>query len=120
MAGNSTLSMNEIRDSGVCIVALTGRVDSTNADDVRQRLTSLLAAEEKSIVVDLAGVPYLTSLGFRALLIFAREAERKATSVALCGMNGHVRDLFEMAGLLAMFTVHASRQDAIAKATAGE
>jgi anti-sigma B factor antagonist len=43
------------------------------------------------------------------------EAERNAARVALCGLAGQVRELFEMGGLLEAFTVHGSREDALAR-----
>jgi anti-anti-sigma factor len=115
MATNNVLSIGEIREAGVCVVTLAGRIDSTNANDVMNRLKSLIAAGEKSIVVDLGGVIYLTSAAFRALLVATDEAERTAAKFALCGLTGHVRELFEMGGLLELFTIHASRQEAIAQ-----
>jgi anti-anti-sigma factor len=115
MAMNNVLSIGEIREAGVCVVILTGRIDSTNANDVRNRLKSLIAVGEKSVVVDLGGVVYLTSAAFRALLVAADEAERAAAKFALCSLTGHVRELFEMCGLLELFTIHASRQEAIAQ-----
>jgi anti-anti-sigma factor len=107
------LSIEEFREAGVCVVALTGRVDSTNADELTARLSGLIAAGEKSIVVDMATVLYLTSAAFRALLVATDRAEREAARFALCSLAGHVRELFEMGGLLDLFTIHASRQEAI-------
>lgn len=58
---------------------------------------------------------YLTSAAFRVLLVATDEAERNAARVVLCGVLGQVRELFEMGGLLEAFTVHGSREDALAK-----
>jgi len=59
-------------------------------------------------------VLYLTSAAFRVLLVATDEAERNAARVVLCGLLGQVRELFEMGGLLEAFTVHSSREDALA------
>lgn len=114
MANPNVLTMSEIREGGVCVVSLEGRIDSTNANDVMTRLTALISAGEKSVVVDLGAIRYLTSAAFRALLVATDEAERHSASFALCSLGGHVRELFEMGGLLDLFTIHASRQEAIA------
>ena len=114
MNSNSPLSIEEIRNAGVCVVALAGRVDSTNANELMARLSGLISAGEKSIVVDLGTVLYLTSAAFRALLVATDQAERNAAQFALCSLAGHVRELFEMGGMLELFTIHASRQEAIA------
>ena len=120
MSQSSMPGMTVVREAGVCVVALTGRIDSTNANDVMTRLTALISGGEKSVVIDLSGVRYLTSAAFRALLITERHAERVSARFALCGVGSHVRDLFEIAGMLTSFTIHPSRQEAIAQGAPGE
>jgi anti-anti-sigma factor len=114
MAG-STLLMDEFRNGGVCVLALSGRIDSTNAEALLTRLKDLLAAEREPVLVDLSRVIYLTSAAFRALLVASQEAERRGVAFALCGASVQVRELFEMGGLLEAFTMYASREDAIGK-----
>ena len=114
MAG-STLTITESRSGNVCIVSLAGRVDSSNAGDVATSLEKLISAGEKSILVDLAAVLYLTSAAFRALLVATDEAERNAARFALCSLAGHVRELFELGGMLEVFTIHQSREEALAR-----
>jgi anti-anti-sigma factor len=94
-------------------VTLSGRIDSTNANDVMAELTRLISSGEKSILVDLGAVLYLTSAAFRALLVATDEAERQAAKFALCSLGGHVRELFEMGGLLEAFAIHESREEAL-------
>lgn len=112
---SSVLTIAENDEGKVCLVALSGRIDSTNANDLMSWLNSLISSGEKSIVVDFGAVLYLTSAAFRALLVATDEAERNAAKLVLCSLGGHVRELFEMGGLLDVFTVHSSRADAVAK-----
>jgi anti-anti-sigma factor len=111
----SALTIAEGHEGKVCLVALSGRIDSTNANDLMSRLKALISSGEKSIVVDFGAVLYLTSAAFRALLVATDEAERNAAKLVLCSLGGHVRELFEMGGLLDVFTVHSSRAEAVAK-----
>src|SRR5665213_75113 len=111
----SALTIGQSRDDGVCVVTLSGRIDSTNANDLMNQLTNLITSGEKSIVVDFAAVLYLTSAAFRALLVATDEAERNATKFVLCSLGGHVRELFEMGGLLEVFSIYSSRAEAVAK-----
>jgi anti-anti-sigma factor len=110
---NSALSIGQTHTGSVCIVTLSGRIDSTNANEVMGELTRLIAAGEKSILVDLSAVLYLTSAAFRALLVATDEAERQTARFALCNLAGHVRELFEMGGLLDVFAIHNSREEAL-------
>src|ERR1700689_1652631 len=114
---SSVLNIGQSHDGGVCVVTLSGRIDSTNAKDLMGQLTKLISSGEKSIVVDFGAVLYLTSAAFRALLVATDEAERNAAKFVLCSLGGHVRELFEMGGLLEVFTVHSSRAEAVAKLT---
>jgi anti-anti-sigma factor len=113
----NTLTIGESHEGKVCVVTLSGRVDSTNANDLMARLKALISSGEKSIVVDCGAVLYLTSAAFRALLVATDEAERNAAQFVLCSLGGHVRELFEMGGFLDVFSIHSSRAEAVAKLT---
>ena len=111
----TALRMEDSHAGPVCILLVGGRIDSGNAAALLDRLNGLLAAGEKTILLDFKEVLYLTSAAFRVLLVATDEAERSAARVVLCGLAGQVRELFEMGGLLDAFTVHGSREDALAK-----
>jgi anti-anti-sigma factor len=112
----SSLQITEVRSGTACVLALTGRIDSTNAQELTARVNTLFASGEKNLVVDFKGVLYLTSAAFRVLLVATDEAERNVARFALCSVLGQVRDLFEMGGLIDAFTIHASREEALARA----
>jgi anti-anti-sigma factor len=109
----NALSIGQARAGNVCIVTLSGRIDSTNAKALMAELTRLISSGEKSILVDFGAVLYLTSAAFRALLVATDEAENQAANFALCNIAGHVRELFEMGGLLEAFAIHNSREEAL-------
>jgi len=113
--GSNTLNIAESRAGEICVVALAGRIDSTNAEQLMTRLNSLLSSGEKAILVDFSGVIYLTSAAFRALLVATDEAERNTARFVLCSVLGQVRELFEMGGLLDAFTIHGSSEEALAR-----
>jgi len=112
---NTALRMESSHAGTICILSIGGRIDSGNAADLLDRLNGLLWSGEKTILIDFKEVLYLTSAAFRVLLVATDEAERNAARVALCGLVGQVRELFEMGGLLEAFTVHGSRDDALTR-----
>ncbi len=111
------LKLAQSRSGSVCVITLTGRVDNSTAPELGARLKSLLDAGETKVLLDMAAVSYLTSAAFRVLLVAGSQAERNAARFALCGVAGHVRDLFEIGGLVDSFTILGSRDDALAKLT---
>jgi anti-anti-sigma factor len=112
---NSGLDIALSRNGQLCVVTLTRRVDNSTASQVQTELRTLIDYGEKHILLDLAGASYLTSAAFRVLLVATNQAERNGASLALCGVTGHVRDLFELGGLLESFTILGSRDEALAK-----
>jgi anti-anti-sigma factor len=107
--------MDEFRHGRVSIIALAGRIDSTNAEELMTRLKNVLSTGAAPVLVDLSRVIYLTSAAFRALLVATHEAERRDVPFALCGASAQVRELFEMGGLLDAFTLYSTREDALGK-----
>jgi len=114
MSANS-LEIAEVRSGEAYVLALSGRIDSTNADQLMARLSKLFEAGAKDLVVDFKEVLYLTSAAFRVLLVATDEAERNTARLVLCSVLGQVRELFEMGGLLDAFTIHGSREEALAR-----
>jgi anti-anti-sigma factor len=113
--GTSGLKIAETHSGSVCVAALTGRVDNSTAIELQNRLTTLIEGGEKCILLDLAGVSVLTSAAFRALLVATSRAKRSDARLALCSVAGHVRELFDLAGLLEVFPSLGSRDEALAK-----
>lgn len=105
--------INEAREHGVVVVSPVGRVDSTTSLRLEQHLSALAAAEESRVVMDLSGVDYISSAGLRVLLALAKRVRDQKGRVALFAMNDSVRQVFELAGFLPLFTVTASRDDAV-------
>ena len=99
----------------VTIVEAYGRIDSTTAKEFGDRLVSLLQAGRGSLVVDLKNIAYISSAGFRALLIANRAAAGRQGKLALCGVIGEVKRLFDIGGFSNEFIICATQTDGIGK-----
>jgi anti-sigma B factor antagonist len=84
----------------ITIVEAYGRLDSTTAREFGDRLVSLVQAGRSSLVIDLKNIAYISSAGFRALLIANRAAAGQQGKLALCGVIGEVKRLFDGIGKL--------------------
>ncbi len=97
------------------VVAPAGRVDSTTTETLERALTAALDAGERQLVVDFEGVSYISSVGLRALLVAARRMREARGTLVLCAMGDAVRQVFDLAGFLPLFTVDATRELAVAR-----
>ena len=108
------MDLREDKLGEVTILEAKGRVDSTTAPSLGDRLTAALAASGSRIVLDLKMLDYISSAGFRVLLLAGKRAEQTGGRLVLCGLTGQVRHLFDVAGFLDLFRVCATRDEALA------
>jgi anti-sigma B factor antagonist len=92
-----------------------GRLDSTTTREFVDRVTSLLQAGRSSIVVDLKNIAYITSVGFHALLFADRASAEKQGKLALCGVIGDVKRLFEIGSFTEQFLICDTQADGVGK-----
>jgi anti-anti-sigma factor len=113
----------EIREDrggdGVLIVAPVGRVDSTTSEALERSLLRRLEQGERRLVLDLAGVEYISSAGLRVLLMLAKRLQQPPGALVLCALADGVRQVFELAGFLPLFAVEPSRERALARLAPG-
>ena len=102
----------EIQD-GVLVVAPLGRLDSNSSDDLERAMAPWLA--EPRLVIDLGGVDYVSSAGLRVLLVAAKRLRESQGQLVLCSLADGVRQIFEFAGFLRIFTIEPSRGEALAR-----
>jgi anti-sigma B factor antagonist len=106
--------VEEVSDD-VTIVEPYGRLDSTTAKEFGERLTSLIQSGRCSIVIDLKNIAYISSAGFRALLIAKKATTERQGKLALCGVIGEVRRLFEIGAFTDEFLICPTQADGIGK-----
>ena len=110
------MDLHEEQVDEVTALSVKGRIDSTTAPAFGQRLESVVTAPAGRLVVDFRDLEYISSAGFRVLLVAAKRAEECGTRLVLCGLSGKVRQLFDLGGFLDLFTIAASRDDAMTAA----
>jgi anti-anti-sigma factor len=110
------MDLNEERLDEVTALSVKGRIDSTTAAQFGQRLDAVVAVPSGRLVVDLRDLDYISSAGFRVLLVAAKRADETGSRLVLCGLSSKVRQLFDVGGFLDLFSITASRDEAISAA----
>jgi anti-anti-sigma factor len=108
------MEINEQQAENITILSLVGRLDSSSAPELEARLQASVAAAQAKLLLDLSGISYLSSAGFRALLIGARLTADAGGVLVLCGPIPPVRRLFQIAAFDEVLEIHGTQQDALA------
>jgi anti-anti-sigma factor len=115
-SGVSGMELHEEKVGEVTVVEVQGRVDSTTAPALGERLSALLGAARGRLLIDMSRLEYISSAGFRILLLAAKRADETGSRFVLCGVTGKVRQLFDLGGFLDLFTIVGSREEGVAAA----
>ena len=108
------MNLNQQTVGDVAVVEISGRVDSVQAPKLHERVAALMTEGQRAILLDLSKVEYISSAGFRVLLLLARQAGQSGARLALCGLSPKVRQLFDLGGFLDLFPIAPNQEEGIA------
>ena len=103
---------------GIAVVELEGDIDVHTAPVFRDALEQPIDAGALRIVVDFAKVTFMDSTGLGVLVGSERRLRPLGGSLAVA-CTGRIGRLLEMTGLDHVFTLYASREEALRAARAG-
>ncbi len=101
------------RDNVVVLTA-HGQLDALTAPGFDKHIAALSGNDLKGVVVDCAGLEYISSAGLRSILALAKQVHRHGGRLAICALRGPVKDVFKMTGLHTMLAVFDDDVSAIA------
>jgi stage II sporulation protein AA (anti-sigma F factor antagonist) len=110
------MDLHEEKVGSVTVVGVKGRIDSTTAPTLGASLAANLGSPNVRVVLDLSQLEYISSAGFRILLVAAKRADEAGCRFVLCGVAGKVRHLFDLGGFLDLFTIVGSREEGVVAA----
>lgn len=105
------------------VISVKGRMDSEEAPRFEKALQDANQRGRYNLVVEMAGLEYMSSAGFRALVAAQRNSRRhNRGDVVLVQVPGLVQEALEMVGFAEHFSTFEDLESAIAylqKDTAG-
>lgn len=108
------MDLHDERIGDTCIVTAKGRLDGAASTAFAEKIGGLITSASPKLLIDLAGVDFVTSAGLRAVLLLVKKVKAAGGSFALCGVQDSVREVLDMTGFTGMFNVHPARAEAIA------
>lgn len=93
-------------DGEVQCIALDGRLDIDGTRAIDERFAFLTTGRRDRIVVDLAGVSFLASIGIRLLMNAARGQKTRGGRLVLAAAQPAVREVLETAGIDQLIPLH--------------
>ena len=107
------LSIETDQLQNVSVIKVKGRVDSETAPELDDALTKLLQDNDK-IVLNLAGVEYVSSAGLRAIVKAYQRANKSGGNVHLASASKAVEGILLTVGMMQMFKMFSTSEEAVA------
>jgi anti-anti-sigma factor len=99
------------------LVIAEGRLDFGAAKEFQAQLEQVTAdtrTAPATVIIDCAGLEYVSSAGLRVFLLAARASQRAGLGFAMCSLQPAVREVFELSGFSRIIAVHTDRAAALA------
>ena len=107
------MDISEERKAEFVILGLSGKLDATSAKTFEDKILGVINAGTQRLVVDLSRLEYVSSSGLRVLLLAAKRLQTTDGKMVLCGLQDHIRQVFDLAGFSSILSVYGSRDEAI-------
>ena len=82
-------------ENGVVCITIQGRMGSELSPKFEKVIKEMVAGDKRRILFDLGALDYLRTPTLRVILKTVKQINRKRGKVALCSLNGYVREIFE-------------------------
>ena len=102
------------------VLALAGRLDHDSSERFRVELEAFLqgARDGRCIVLDLAGLEYVSSAGLRCFMLAAKQAGAQGGKILIAAMRPLVAEIFQISRFHLLFEIHPTVRAALAASSA--
>jgi anti-sigma B factor antagonist len=97
----------------VALVVVTGRIDSMTAGRFGVGLSGAIEKGFSHIVLDLAGVDYMSSAGLREIVNALKKVRREKGDLRIAQPSSRVFEVLEMAGLDTVVQIFETQAEAL-------
>jgi anti-sigma B factor antagonist len=100
-------------DNGVSVLKVSGYLDTTTAGELENALYDLLEQKSYRIVVDLAGVDYISSAGWGIFIGEIKDIRHRGGDLKLSGMVGDVYEVFQLLEFHSILEAYDTAEEAV-------
>jgi anti-sigma B factor antagonist len=100
--------------NGVTILDLKGKITLGEGDELlKKEIDSLIQKDQKKLLLNLEGVPYIDSAGLGEIVRTYTTVSRQGGKLKLLNLTKRIQDLLAITKLLTVFETYESEPDAV-------
>ncbi len=108
----------EIKDqkkNNYTIVSVSGRLDTTNYQELENKLQQLVDDSETNMIMDCQKLDYISSSGLRVFLMFLKKLKTSNGKFYICNLQDNIQEIFQISGFTNIFKIFDSLEKAESK-----
>ena len=94
------------------IIQIYGDIDASSSIKLDKTISNAIKNNYHKILVDFAGVDYISSAGLGVFVSYIQDFEDKDIKFTLFGLKSEVYDIFEISGLHQLLTITDTKEQA--------
>ena len=98
---------------GACVLRPQGDLTNDFVPIFKAQREALVSEGQANVVVSLAGIGLLSSIGIRELMACYKDCSGAGGQLIICEMTEQVEDILDTTGLLGVFTVAKTVDEAL-------
>jgi anti-anti-sigma factor len=98
------MNIHEDKVDSYALLEVSGRVDSLNAEVLKNYLQDL-GKREARVLVDCSSLQYIGSAGLGAMLILLKLIRKQEGTLRIFGLSPHIAEVFAIAGFDKLFPI---------------
>jgi len=106
------------RYADTVVLATAGRIDHSTSEGFKTALAPHLArctAGQDRILIDLAGVEYISSVGLRVLMLASKQAKAQGGTIGVAALQPNVKEIFDITRFTMVLNVFPSVREGLAQ-----
>src|SRR6185312_13419376 len=113
------MNCKETKFGSAIVLSVTGRVDLSNADEFKDKLSAALGDASGGLVVDMGGVDYISSAGLRSLMIVFKASKGAGKQFSITALQPLLMEIFTISRFHLVFPLFDTARAAIEKQVPG-
>jgi len=99
------MEFNYVTEEGKVKAVISGRLDTTNAEDFGKLIAPLMDGGKYDIELDTDKLEYISSSGLRMMLTLLKSVKYSGGSLKILNMKPAIREVFDMTGFSKLFNI---------------
>jgi len=105
-------------DADTHVIELGGEVDLYTAPEFKERMVKIIDGGKKRVVVDLSKATFIDSTTLGVLVGGVKRLRPNGGALTIVCTDQNICKIFEITGLDRVFTIHATREEALEEVAA--